>query len=153
MSYHMITPAQQLDKRFATLGPFTKFLGPSRGWIRAIREALGMTTAQLAKRIGVSQPRVVEMEKAEVGGNITVDSLQRAADALGCRLVYVLVPFKPLTTTLEERAEVIIQRQLAAVEQTMRLEAQEVRDSKQRKTTYQRRLAELLRRPARLWDD
>lgn len=149
----MITPAQQIDKRFADLGSLTKSASPSRGWIRAIREALGMTTAQLANRLGVSQPRIVEMEKAEANGNITMHSLERAAAALDCRLVYALVPVKPLTATLEERAQAVAQRQLAAVEQTMRLEAQGVHDPKQRKKAYRQRIDELLRRPARLWDE
>lgn len=126
---------------------------PARGWIRAIRESLGMTTAQLAKRLGVKQPRIVEMEKAEAGGNITMQSLERAAEALGCRLVYVLVPLKPLTQMLEERAAQVAERQLAAVEQSMKLEAQEVSDRKQRRYVHQRRVQELLQRPARLWDE
>ncbi len=112
-----------------------------------------MTTGQLAKRMKVQQPRIVELEKAESGGNITMQTLERAAEALGCRVVYAIVPFKPLTTTLEERALQIAERQLSSVEQTMRLEAQGVDNQEQRKRTRQRLANELLRRPARLWDD
>jgi len=54
---------------------------PPRGWVKAIREALGMTTRQLASRIGVGQSRVVDIEKGEMTGSITLDSLQRAARA------------------------------------------------------------------------
>jgi predicted DNA-binding mobile mystery protein A len=145
--------ADQLDKRFQELGPFSKAARPSRGWIRAVREALGMTTAQLGARMNVRQPRIVELEKAEVAGNITMQSLERAAEALGCRVVYALVPLKPLKSTLEERALQVAERQLSAVEQTMRLEMQEVDNDQQRDKTRRRLADDLLQRPARLWDE
>lgn len=112
-----------------------------------------MTTAQLARRMDVRQPRIVELEKAEASGNITMRSLERAAEALGCQVVYALIPREPLTTTLEERALQVAERQLSSVEQTMRLEAQGVDDQEQRKRTLERLADDLLRRPARLWDE
>jgi predicted DNA-binding mobile mystery protein A len=150
----MVSPYQQLDKRFAKLKPLaTEAVRPTRGWIRAIRTALGMTTGQLARRMGVAQPRIIEIERGEAEGNITLKTLQRAAEALGCRLVYVLVPEHPLEDTLRERASLIADQQLASVEQTMRLEAQEVHDAQQREQTRRRLADELLTRPARLWDE
>jgi predicted DNA-binding mobile mystery protein A len=112
-----------------------------------------MTTRQLGIRMGVSQPRIVKLEKSEVDGSITLDSLERAARAMGCRVVYALVPEKPLTDTMQERANVIADRRLASVEQTMRLEDQRVSDKKQQSEGRQRLVRELLRRPARLWDE
>lgn len=149
----MIAPHQQLDRRFNELRPFAREARPPRGWIRAIRQALGMTTGQLAKRIGVPQPRVVEMERGEAAGKITVQSLERAAEALGCRLVYALVPIEPLTKTLEDRANKTAAQQLASVEQTMRLEAQEVKDKAAHKNAHLHLVKKLLQRPARLWDN
>ena len=149
----MVAASEQLDKRLNELRLLTKATRPSRGWIRAVREALGMTTAQLAKRMDVRQPRIVELEKAEASGNITMRSLERAAEALGCQVVYALIPREPLTTTLEERALQVAERQLSSVEQTMRLEAQGVDDQAQRKRTLERLADDLLRRPARLWDE
>jgi predicted DNA-binding mobile mystery protein A len=150
----MITAYEQLDKRFAKLKPLAnEAVRPSRGWVRAIREALGMTTGQLAKRLGVHQPRVIELERGEATGNITVKSLERAAEALGCRLVYALVPTEPLADAIRKRASVIAEQQLAAVEQTMRLEAQEVNDSTLRQEAHKQLVEKLLRRPARLWDE
>jgi len=150
----MVTAHEQLDRRFAKLKPLTEEVArPPRGWIRAIREALGMTTGQLAKRLGVHQPRVIELERSEVTSNITVKSLERAAEALGCRLVYVLVPDEPLAETLRKRVSTVAERQLASVEQTMRLEAQGVNDKAQRHEARQRLVEKLLRRPARLWDE
>jgi predicted DNA-binding mobile mystery protein A len=149
----MVTPSSQLDKRFSELRPLAQAARPSRGWIRAIREALGMTTGQFAKRLGVRQPRVVELERGEAKGNITVKTLERAAEALGCRLVYVLMPEKPLGDTIRQKAALVAERQLASVEQTMRLEAQEVTDKNQRTEAYEFLVDKLLRRPARLWDE
>lgn len=144
---------RHLDKRFSTLRPLTESARPPKGWVRAIRDALGMTTAQLAQRLGVSQPRVVELEKSEVGGNVSLNSLQRAAEALGCRLVYVLVPERPLAETVRERAELVAQRQISAVAQSMRLEDQEVTSKDAAKELQRRHVERLLQRPARLWDD
>ena len=149
----MVAAYQQLDKRFARLKPLTiEAARPPRGWIRAIREAIGMTTGQLAKRLGVHQPRVVELEHGEAAGNITVKSLERAAQALGCRLVYAFVPEEPLADTIRKRASVIAEQQLDSVEQSMRLEAQGVDDNALRHEAHRALVEKLLRRPARLWD-
>lgn len=149
----MRIPTKQLAERFEELAPLSQVRRPSRGWIRAVRETLGMTTRQLAERLGVKQPTLTELEKSEANGNITVKSLERAAEALGCRLVYALVPVKPLTDTIEERALQLARRKLAAVEQTMRLEDQEVRGKAGSKEAERHLVEELLRKPARLWDE
>jgi predicted DNA-binding mobile mystery protein A len=112
-----------------------------------------MTTAQLGKRLGVSQPRIVELEQSEVSGSVTLNTLQRAAEALGCRLVYALVPDRPLTDTVRERAELVATRQANAVAQSMRLEDQEVTDREVAKELRRQQAERLLRRPARLWDE
>jgi predicted DNA-binding mobile mystery protein A len=144
---------RHLDRGFAALRPLAKIQRPPKGWLRAVRNALGMTTAQMARRIGVSQPRIVELEQAEVGGTVTLHSLQRAAEGLGCRLVYALVPEKPLADTVRERAEELADRRSSSVEQTMRLEDQTVHDKNAARRLREQIIIELLHRPARLWDD
>jgi predicted DNA-binding mobile mystery protein A len=144
---------RHLDKRFAALRPLAKNPRPPKGWLRAVRDALGMTTAQFARRLGVSQPRIIELEQSEVSGSVTLHTLQRAAEALGCRLVYALVPERPLAETVQERAELVAERQLTSVEHTMRLEDQAVEGRKAGKELRRRLIEELLRRPARLWDE
>ena len=144
---------RHLDKRFIALRPLAKSPRPPKGWLRAIRDALGMTTAQYARRLGVSQPRIIELEQSEVSGGVTLKTLQRAAEALGCRLVYALVPDQPLEDTVRARAELIAARQSSAVEHTMRLEDQAVTTKKASKELRQRRTEELMLRPARLWDE
>jgi predicted DNA-binding mobile mystery protein A len=144
---------RHLDKRFAGLRPLTTNLRPPKGWLRAIRDALGMTTAQFGRRLGVSQPRIIELEKSEANGTVTLNTLQRAAEALGCRLVYVLVPERPLAEVVTERTALIAERQAEAVEHTMRLEDQAVKDKRAARALRQQMIEELLRRPARLWDE
>jgi predicted DNA-binding mobile mystery protein A len=144
---------RHLDKRFTGLRRLAQSPRPPKGWLRAIRDALGMTTAQFARRLGVSQPRIIELEQSEVSGTVTLNTLQRAAEALGCRLVYALIPEKPLAETVRERTELIAERQLKAVEQTMRLEDQSVKGATAAKDLRRQFVEELLRRPARLWDE
>jgi predicted DNA-binding mobile mystery protein A len=144
---------RHLDKRFAALKPVANSPRPPKGWLRAIRDALGMTTAQLARRLGVSQPRIVELEQSEASGSVTLHTLQRAAEALGCRLVYVLVPERPLADVVRERAEFLAERQSAAVQHSMRLEDQTVPDKRASKELRRQAIDDFLRRPARLWDE
>jgi predicted DNA-binding mobile mystery protein A len=97
---------------------------PSGGWLRAIRQALGMTTRQLAKTVGVTQAAVVDAERTEAKGDITLATLQRYAAAFGCELSYVLVPKRSLQDTIEERAERIARDQVSRVRHSMALENQ-----------------------------
>ena len=83
-----------------------------------------MTSAQMAKRMGVTQPRVAKLEKAELTGAVTLASLEKAADALGCTLVYVMVPRQPLAQTIHDRAQQKARQQLDRVQHTMALENQ-----------------------------
>lgn len=97
---------------------------PGRGWLRAIRQALGMTTRQLATCVGVTQTAVVDVERTEARGDISLATLQRYADALGCELRYALVPKRPLRETVEARADHLAREQVARVRHSMALENQ-----------------------------
>lgn len=120
-------PLKQLD---STLAPWRSLRSPppTGGWIRAVRQALGMTTRQLAKSVGVTQPAVADAERTEAKGDITLKTLRRYAAALECELVYALVPFKSLEETVETRAERIARDQVARVRHSMRLEQQGTSD-------------------------
>lgn len=144
---------RQLDKRLSVLSDNDALTRPPRGWVKAIREALGMTTAQLAKRMGVSQPRAVTLEQAEARGAITLDSLERAAQALDCRLVYALVPRQPLDALVEERARRLAKKRLQATRHTMALEAQGV-DSSDEIDQLERLVRQLVDKPGSgLWQE
>src|SRR6266567_9210727 len=113
-----------LDGHFDEWQPLRELARPQRGWIHAVREALGMSAAALAGRLGTTGGAVTRLEQSEAADRIRLDTLRRAADALGCDLVYLLVPRRPLTTVVRDRARELAHWQVAAVEQTMRLEDQ-----------------------------
>src|SRR6202789_2452723 len=141
----------QLDERFRELGPAKRHTPPVRGWIKALREALGMSTAQLAKRLGIRQPSLVALEQSEAKGTIELATLRRVAEALDCTLVYALVPNKPLETTIRDRARAFARRRRGPVEHSMLLEDQKV---KARAKDIEDRLDEIVREtnPRLFWD-
>lgn len=120
------TARHQLDKRLSSLQNAELFMRPPRGWLRAIRESLGMTTTQLGQRLGVSQSRVVAIQQAESKGSITLNSLEKAAQALDCHLVYALVPRQSLEEMVKKRASLLARKRLKSASHTMALEAQGV---------------------------
>jgi predicted DNA-binding mobile mystery protein A len=120
---------QALDSRFTEIRPVARFAPPVRGWIKAIREALGMTSAQLAKRLKVTQPAIAMFERSEAQGKIQLATLRRVAEALDCTLVYALVPNKPLETMVQEQARKVARRRLQSVEHTMLLENQQTKSA------------------------
>jgi predicted DNA-binding mobile mystery protein A len=113
-----------LDGHFDAWQQLRGFPRPPRGWVRAIREALGMSASALAARMGTTAGAVTRLEQSEAGDRIRLDTLRRAADALECDLVYLLVPRRPLHTMVQDRARELAHWQVAAVEQTMSLEDQ-----------------------------
>jgi len=148
-----ITARKQLDKRLNVLRNTDILTRPDRGWVKAIREAVGMTTTQLGKRLGISQPGVVGIEKAEASKRITLESLERAAQALDCRLVYALVPRKPLEKLVEDRASEVAMKHLRAISHSMALEDQRV-DEADEQEHFKMLVQQLLVQPgSALWED
>ena len=115
---------KHLDNKLDSSRRSSDILRPPKGWVKAIREALGMSAEQLATRIGVTKPRVYEIEKAEVSGSITLNSLERAAHALDCKLVYTLVPRISLQESVERRSLEIAKKRIGSASHTMILEDQ-----------------------------
>ena len=83
---------KQLDRALEPYRAARKELRPPKGWIRAIRQALGISAGELARRLGTSRQLPLQMEKGEAEDRITLKSLRAAANALDCDLVYALVP-------------------------------------------------------------
>jgi|ERR1700679_847907 len=144
---------RQLDQRFSAFRLLKDATRPSKGWIRAVRDALGMTTAQFAKRMGVSQPRIIAIEKAEISKAITLKTLERAAETVGCRVVYFFIPDTTLEETVRSRARQVAEKQLETLGQTMGLEDQAVYDKKAREAMRSKLIDDLANEPARLWDE
>jgi predicted DNA-binding mobile mystery protein A len=65
---------------------------PAEGWIATVRKALGMSAAELGRRLGVSRSRVAQAETAELDGGPSLKTMQAMADAMGCRFIYAIVP-------------------------------------------------------------
>ena len=94
------------------------------------KENLGMTVMQLAKRLGTKGSRITEIEMRELNGGITLRSLMKTAEALNCKLFYVLIPEKPLQTIVEEQAKKQIIKNSKSVCQSMELEGQGLDDDR-----------------------
>jgi predicted DNA-binding mobile mystery protein A len=143
---------RNLDRRLASLRA-EPLIAPPSGWIKAIREALGMTAEQLARRMGVVQSRVSTLEKAERTGTPSLKTLREAAEAMDCVLVYAIVPRTSLDEILREQAAKKADVELARHHHTMRLEnqAMDKRDlAAERERLVSDMLAGSLRR---VWDD
>lgn len=119
---------RSLDERLLALKPEARFRAPPKGWVRAIRDALGMTGVQFAARLGIRPQSVESLEQSEANGAITLKSLRRAAEALDCTLVYALVPNGSLEGAVRARARNIAMHDLGRVAHTMKLEDQATAD-------------------------
>lgn len=125
---------------------------PRGGWVRSIRAALGMTVQQLARRVGVSQSSVSQIEKSESARRVQLDTLARIADALDCELVYALVPRRPLSAIVSERRRAIATERYLRTAHSMALENQLDESSKGIRDA---KLDAILKqiRPHELWQD
>ena len=103
---------------------------PARGWLRAVRNAVGLSQEDLAKKLGVKRQSYAQLETAEERRSISLASLQRAAEAMDCELVYFIVPRETIARTYSELAQIYDPRfkHLKASEHSMALEGQAVGD-------------------------
>lgn len=103
---------------------------PARGWLRAVREAIGLKQETVAKKIGVTRASYADLESSEARGAISLSSLTRAANAMDCELVYFLVPRDAVAKNFEYLAlrHDPAMKHLHASEHSMALEGQAVGD-------------------------
>lgn len=100
---------------------------PPTGWLKAIRGALGITTRQLAERLGVQHAAILQFEKKEAEGKVSIETIQRLARAMRCQMVYAIVPelpFESLDGIIDEQARTAARAIVSQVDHTMRLEEQ-----------------------------
>ncbi len=117
-------PRQRLDQRFSTMKPESRYRPPPKGWIRAIRDALSMSGAQLGQRMSVKAQSVADFEKSEASGTIQLKTLRRVAEALDCIVIYALVPKSSLDDMVQVRARETARKELDRIAHTMDLETQ-----------------------------
>lgn len=143
---------RQLDATLARFGEVKSMQLPAKGWIRAVREALGMSGKQLAGRLNVSQPRVYKLEQGEPSGALTLKTMRQVAEALDCVFVYALVPRSTLEETIRAQARKVAGERLQRVSHTMLLEAQGL-STQEQQTSLDDAIEELAREtPKDLWD-
>lgn len=114
----------QMDSALAKLRDTHLPSRPNSGWVRAIRESLGMSVSALARKLGVTPANIAKLEKAEAEEKITLASLRKLASALDCELQYALVPRKSLEEILEDRATLVARERLRPISHSMSLEDQ-----------------------------
>ena len=143
---------QQLDASLQRLSPLLDVTAPPKGWIRAIRDALGMTAKQLASRLGVAQQAVARIEKEELAGSVTIKTMRRIADCLDCVFVYGFVSRTNLEETVARQAKKVAAQRLAQASQTMGLENQAL-SRKENEQALSDLVDELIRTlPSNLWN-
>jgi predicted DNA-binding mobile mystery protein A len=144
---------QQIEDAARPFRPLMDMPAPPGGWVRAIREALGMTNIQLAQRLGRKAPQNIDsLQRSEAEGTIQLNTLREMAKAMGCQLVYALVPVKPLDVMREERAMEVARAALGRASHSMKLEAQDISPQAEQRA-LDRQVAKLLAgSPKRLWD-
>jgi len=147
------TVRSQLDKKLAYLRDFSASGIPQSGWIKAIREALGLSSVQLGKRAGLDQSRVSRLESAERTGNLKIASLQKIAKGLGMKFVYGFAPEGTLEKMVNARAREIALKRMKRLDDTMRLEKQGLSDEEQKKALEDMVEKILVSQPKDFWDD
>lgn len=140
---------RQLDAAFSEIKAFQPKVAP-RGWLYAIRIALGMTREYVAKKMGITASAVQQIEEREQYLNITLASLQTAAQALGCHVVYAIVPNQPLKETVHIGAEQAAKNMMFGMNQTMALEDQSI-GAQPWKDSYHELVEEFEKNPKLIW--
>jgi predicted DNA-binding mobile mystery protein A len=145
--------ASQIDRKLPALRSAAQTFAratSAAGWIRVLRESLGLTAAAFARRLKIAQQNVVKLENSERAGTITLASLRRAAAALDADFVYAIVPRKSLRETISARARELAQERVAPIAHSMRLEAQGLAN-RELQDQIEELARDLERRPRELW--
>ena len=138
----------QVERRLKTLRGAFKDAKVRSGWIRYMRQAMGMTLKNLAKAAGISIPTVAQAERKEKEGKVNIETLKKMASAMDCEFVYALVPKKSVQKIRKERALAKAKSILLRADVHMTLEDQVV---KQKLSERVDRLAEKLLKKGDIW--
>lgn len=143
---------EQLDKKLSKFKPLLSTPVPKGGWVKTIREALGMSTYDLANKTGVDQSRISRIETAEVRQEIKLSTLQKIADGLGVKFVYGFVPEDDLEAIVRKQAMKIAKKRLNRIDHSMKLELQGLTDDEQEKALSDLIDEMLIEEPKNFWD-
>lgn len=142
---------EQLNEKLSKFRGLNEVSPPS-GWIRIIREALGMSTKQLAKRANLDQSRISRIEIAEQSGELKLSTLNKVAEALNMQLVYAFVPKSDLENMVRDQARKRAIQKLKKLNHTMRLEQQELSDIEKEKALNNMIEKILMEEQKKIWD-
>lgn len=121
---------------------------PLQGWIKTIRELLGMTSIQFSKKLKVSQPRLAVIEKNEK--NLKLSTMEKIADELNCDFVYALVPRENVNDIIYNRAKQKALNIVTKVNNNMSLENQLSDNKEILEDTIEYLLS---KKAAKIWDE
>lgn len=122
---------QQLNNKMLEFNNLKQLTIPPTGWVKAIRTALGMSMQQLGAKLAITKQGVLEIEKREKEGSITIKSLKEIGSALDMQLVYGFIPKdNTLDALIERKAFELATKIVQRTSNTMKLEDQE--NSKER---------------------
>jgi len=144
---------QQLNNKMGEYASLKQVAIPPTGWIKAIRTALGMSMQQLGNKLSVSKQAILDIEKREKSGSITIKSLKEIARALDMQLVYGFVPNDgSLDALIEKRATELATQIVLRTSNTMKLEDQGNTNTRIEKAIKERAEAIKNEMPKILWD-
>ena len=144
---------QQLNEKMDQLSGLQHVIVPPIGWIKAIRNSLGMSMEQLGKKLSITKQGVMDIEKREKEGAITIKSMQEIAKAIDMQFVYGFVPNAgSLDKMIEMRALEMAIKIVQRTSTTMKLEDQ-VNSKERIEKAIKERAAEIINKtPKILWD-
>ena len=144
---------QQLNEKMLQLDGMQHVIVPPIGWIKAIRNGIGMSMEQLGKKLSITKQGVMDIEKREKEGAITIKSMQEIAKAIDMQFVYGFVPDAgSLDQMIEMRALEMATKIVQRTSTTMKLEDQ-VNSKERIEKAIKERAAEIINKtPKILWD-
>jgi len=144
---------QQLNSKMLGFASLRQVAIPPTGWIKAIRTAIGMSMQQLGNKLNVSKQGILDIEKREKDGSITIKSLKEIARALDMQLVYGFVPNDgSLDALIEKRANELATKIVLRTSNTMKLEDQGNTNKRIEKAIKERAEEIKNEMPKILWD-
>jgi len=144
---------QQINNKMFKFALLTQVAVPPVGWIKAIRQAVGMSMQQLGNKLSISRQGVMDIERREQDGSITIKSLREVARAMDMQLVYGFVPNDgSLEALIEKRAKELATSIVLRTANTMKLEDQANSRERIREAIAERADAIKNEMPGILWD-
>lgn len=144
---------EQLEKKLKPLKKAEALVTPQVGWIKTIRTALGMSLAQLSKKLGRNRSSIARMEERETSGSITIKTMEEVGRAMGMKFIYGYIPIDgSIEKLIEKEARNLAAQIVMRTSGSMKLEDQENSPERIRKAIEERTREIMEEIPKKLWD-